>query len=187
MIGLIRSDIRRYSDGDSNLAVIAIKAAYSHPAFIGVIWYRVGHTLWLKRQNPLFYILFVINRILYPIVRMYSGLELPAKTQVGPGLFVNHFGPTVIAGTLVAGSNLTIEQGVTIGKGPTGVPRIGNDVYIGTGAKIINGITIGDHASIGAGAVVVNDVPAHCVVVGVPARPMKVHERWQGTNDEIAV
>jgi len=184
MIGLIRSDIRRYANGNSNLAVTAIKAAYTHPAIIGVIWYRIGHALWLKRKNPLFFVMFVINRFLYPIVRIYSGLELPAKTQIGPGFFVNHFGPTVITGSLVAGRNLTIEQGVTIGKGPTGVPRIGNDVYIGTGAKVINGITIGDHASVGAGAVVVNDVPAYCVVVGIPARPVKVHEESQATVDK---
>lgn len=184
MIGLIRSDIRRYANRNSNLVATAIEAAYAHPAIIGVIWYRIGHALWLKRKNPLFFVLFVINRILYPIVRIYSGLELPAKTQIGPGLFVNHFGPTVIAGTTVAGRNLTIEQGVTIGKGPTGVPRIGDDVYIGTGAKVINGITIGDHAFVGAGAVVVKDVPAHCVVAGIPARPVKVHEESQAIDYE---
>jgi serine O-acetyltransferase len=118
------------------------------------------------------------------MVRIYSGLELPAKAQIGPGLFVGHFGPTVIHPNTVAGCNLTIEHGVTIGIGPTGVPRIGNDVYIGAGAKVINGITIGDHASVGAGAVVVKDVPAHCVVVGVPAMPVRVHEESQATDEK---
>lgn len=177
MIGLILSDIRRYGNNNSSLAAIAIKAAYTHPAFLGVIWYRIGHALWLKRKNPLLFLLLVINRLLYPIVRIYSGLELPAMTEIGPGLFVAHFGPTVISGDMVAGRNLTIEQGVTIGKGPTGVPCIGNDVYIGTGARLINGITIGDHASIGAGAVVVTDVPKYCVVVGVPAKPVETQEQ----------
>jgi serine O-acetyltransferase len=185
MIGLIQSDIRRYADGNSNLAMTAIKSSYTHPAIIGVIWYRIGHALWLKRKHPLFFVLLVINRLIYPIVRMYSGLDLPAKTQIGPGLFVTHFGPTVIHPYMVAGRNLTLEQGVTIGRGPTGVPRIGNDVYIGTGAKIINGITIGDHASVGAGAVVVKDVPAYCVVVGVPARPVRVHEESQAIDDKV--
>ncbi len=183
MIGLIRSDIRRYTNRNSNLAVTAIKAAYAHPAIIGVIWYRIGRALWLKRKNPLFFVLLVINRILYPIVRIHSGLELSPRTQIGPGLFVAHFGPTVIHPNTIAGRNLTIEQGVTIGIGPTGVPRIGDDVSIGAGAKVINGITIGDHASVGAGAVVVKDVPAHCVVVGVPARPVKVHEELQTIDD----
>jgi serine O-acetyltransferase len=176
MIGLILSDIRRYGSNNSNWAATAIKAAYTHPAFLGVIWYRIGHALWLKRKNPLFFVLLVINRLLYPIVRIYSGLELPARTEIGPGLFVAHFGPTVIHGHMIAGSNLTIEQSVTIGQGPTGVPRIGNDVYIGSGARLINGITIGDHVYVGAGAVVVKDVPQSCVVVGVPAKPVKVHE-----------
>ncbi len=176
MIGLIRSDLRRYANRNSNLAVTAITAAYAHPALIGVIWYRIGRALWLKRKNPLFFVLLVLNRFFYPLVRIQSGLELSPKTQIGPGLFVAHFGPTVIHPETVAGCNLTIEHGVTIGKGPTGVPCIGDDVYIGAGAKVINGITVGDHASIGAGAVVVNDVPPHCVVVGVPARPVKIHE-----------
>jgi serine O-acetyltransferase len=184
MIELIRSDIRRYNNRNSNLAAAVIKAAYDHPAIIGVIWYRIGHALWLKRKNPLFFVLLVINRILFPIVRIYSGLELPAKAQIGPGLFVTHFGPTVIHAYTVAGRNLTLEHGVTIGEGPTGVPRIGNDVYIGAGAKVINGITIGDYASVGAGAVVVKDVPAHCVVVGVPARPVRVHEESQVRDDK---
>ncbi len=176
MLGLIRSDIQRYSSNNSNLVMTVVKAAYEHPAISGVIWSRIGHALWLKRQNPLFFVLLAINRLIYPLVRMYSGLELAAKTQIGPGLFVTHFGPAVFHSNVIAGRNLTVEQGVTIGLGPTGVPCIGNDVYIGTGAKIINGITIGDHASVGAGAVVVKDVPAHCVVVGVPARPISVHE-----------
>jgi serine O-acetyltransferase len=184
MIGLIRSDIQRYSNKNSNLVVTAIKAAYIHPAIIGVIWYRIGHALWLKRKNPLFLALLVMHRIIYPIVRIQSGLELSPRTQIGPGLFVAHFGPTVIHPRTIAGRNLTLEHGVTIGIGPTGVPNIGDDVYIGTGAKLINGITIGDHVSVGAGAVVVKDVPAHCVVVGVPARPVKVHEESQAPDDK---
>jgi serine acetyltransferase len=183
VIGSIRSDIQRYANGNSSLAVNAIKAAYAHPALIGVIWYRIGRALWLKRKNTLFFILLVINRIFYPLVRILSGLELSPKTEIGPGLFVAHFGPTVIHPNTVAGRNLTLEHSVTIGKGPTGVPCIGNDVSIGAGARVINGITIGDYASVGAGAVVVKDVPAHCVVVGVPARPVKAHQESEATDD----
>jgi serine O-acetyltransferase len=184
MIGLIRSDLRRYASTNSNLAAASIIAAYTHPAIVGVIWYRIGHALWLKRKNPLFYVLLVINRILYPLVRIYSGLELSPRTQIGPGLFVAHFGPTVIHPSTVAGRNLTLEQGVTIGRSGAGVPHIGHDVFIGTGARVIGGITIGDHVSVGAGAVVVKDVPPNCVVVGIPARPVRVHGESQTINEK---
>lgn len=176
MTGLIRSDIRRYANKSSNLATTLIKAAYDHPAIIGIIWFRIARALWLRRKNPLCWSLLVINRLLYPLIRIYSGLELSPKTEIGPGLFIAHFGTTVIHPSAVAGRNLTIEHGVTIGLGPSGVPRIGNDVTIGAGARIINGITIGDNACVGAGAVVVKDVPKYCVVVGVPAKPVRVHE-----------
>jgi len=184
MMEIIRSDIRRYASRNSNLAVAAIIAAYVHPSIVGVIWYRIGHALWLKRKNPLFFVLLVIQKILYPIIRSYSGLELSPKTQIGPGLFVTHFGPTIIHPGTVVGCNLTLEQGVTIGRKDAGVPRIGDDVFIGTGARVIGGVTIGDHASVGAGAVVVKDVPAYCVVVGVPARPVKVREDI-GSNEVV--
>ena len=170
MIELIRRDIKRYNNGSGNVLLATIRAAYSHPSFAGVIWYRIGHALWLRRKNPVWFILLIINRALYPLVRMYSGLELTPRTQIGGGMYVGHFGPTVIHPDTVAGYNLTILQGVTIGARAGGIPRIGNDVSIGVGATIIGGITIGNHAIIGAGAVVTKDVPEGCVAVGVPAK-----------------
>jgi serine O-acetyltransferase len=172
MIELIRRDIERYNNGSGNILLTAIRAAYSHPSFIGVIWYRIGHALWLRRKNPVWLILFTISRALYPLVRMYSGLELSPRAQIGGGMYIGHFGPTVIHPDTVAGCNLTILQGVTIGAGTGGIPHIGNDVSIGVGATIIGGITVGNHATIGAGAVVTKDIPDGCVAVGVPAKPV---------------
>lgn len=85
-----------------------------------------------------------------------------------------HFGTIVIANCAVIGKNVSIYQGVTIGRkfagSRAGVPTIGNRVVIFAGAKIVGDITIGDNAVIGANAVVVEDVPANSVVVGVPAK-----------------
>lgn len=183
MLELIRCDVERYNRENSNLLTAMVKAAYTHPAFIGVIWYRLGHALWLRRRNPLFFTILIIHRILYPLVRIHSGLELSPRTQIGPGLFVAHFGPTVIHPDTLAGSNLTILQGVTIGEHHTGVPRIGNNVSIATGAKVIGGIKVGDNSTIGAGAVVIKDVPANCAVVGIPAKPVDSAEEIQILED----
>jgi serine O-acetyltransferase len=144
---------------------------YCHPAVVGVIWYRMGRACWLRRRNPLWRLLLVIVRLGYPLVRVYSGLELSPRTEVGPGLYVAHFGPSVIHPDAVIGRNLTIMHGVTIGASATGVPRLGDNVGIGTGAVIIGSVTIGDNVNIGANAVVTRSVDSHCTVVGIPAHP----------------
>jgi serine O-acetyltransferase len=183
MFELIRCDIQRYNKHHSNLLIATINAAYTHPAFYGVIWYRIGHALWMRRRNPLFFILLVFHRIIYPLVRIQSGLELSPRAQIGPGLYVAHFGPTIIHSDTIAGSHLTVLQGVTIGEHGGGVPRIGNNVSIATGAKLIGGITIGDNVIVGAGAVVIRDIPAGCTVIGIPAKPVNSVEELEALNN----
>jgi serine O-acetyltransferase len=183
MFELIRCDIKRYNKDNSPLLWAAIKAAYSHPAFIGVVWYRIGHALWTGRRNPVCFLALVLHRLIYPLVRIHSGLELGPRTQIGPGLYISHFGPTVIHPDTIAGSNLTVLQGVTIGEHRQGVPHIGNNVSIAVGAKVIGGITIGDNVVVGTGAVVVKDVPPGCTVVGIPAHPVNSPDDAQGLTD----
>jgi serine O-acetyltransferase len=182
---IIKSDLKRYNRDNDRLLHSMIKAAYTHPSFIGLVWYRIGHALWEKRKNPICFILLIINRFLYPLIRIHSGLELSPRTHIGPGLYVAHFGPTVIHPNTVAGSNLTLLQGVTIGEHNNGVPIIGNNVAIATGAKVIGGITIGNNVTIGAGAVVVKDVPDDYTVVGIPAKPVWSKEEIQALMIEI--
>jgi len=172
MLKIIKSDLKRYNRNKEKLLPALIKAAYSHPSFFGLLWYRIGHSFWERRKNPLFFTMLMINRFLFPFVRIYSGLQVSPRTQIGPGLYVAHFGPTVIHPDTVAGRNLTLLQGVTIGENNNGVPTIGDNVAIGTGAKVIGEITIGDNVTIGAGAVVVKDVPDDYMVVGIPAKPV---------------
>jgi serine O-acetyltransferase len=185
MLELIKSDLKRYDNENEKLLHSLIKAAYTHPAFIGLVWYRIGHSLWQKRNNPIFFFLLTIHRIFYPLVRIHSGLELSPRTEIGPGLYIAHFGPTVIHPDTRAGSNLTLLQGVTIGAHNTGVPVIGNSVAIATGAKVIGGITIGNNVTIGAGAVVVKDVPDDCTVVGIPAKPVWSKEEIHAVKLEL--
>ena len=102
------------------------------------------------------------------------GIDISRDARIGSGLYIGHFGGIVVNAAVVIGDNCNLSQGVTLGqvnRGPkAGCPTIGNNVYIGPGAKIIGRIHIGDHAAVGANAVVVQDVPPNVSVGGVPAR-----------------
>lgn len=170
LFGFVTQDIDRYRQTPSEaLFVAAVRALYSHPAFAGVLWYRLSRFLWVRKQNPLWWICLAFLRVLYPLVRIHSGLELAPSADIGPGLWVGHMGPTVIHPATVAGCRLTILHGTTIGEGKGGVPHLGHDVSIGAGATLVGGIRIGDGATIGAGAVVTKDVAPGALAVGVPA------------------
>jgi len=171
----IRRDLERYSEqaGCESLLLLAIKNLHRHPSLAGVLFYRVGRWLWTGRRNPILFLMLVCYYLVYPLVRMYSGVELSPRADVGPGLCIMHFGPTVIHPDVSAGENLTVLHGVTIGASRTGVPRIGSGVSIGVGATILGGIVVGNSVRIGAGAVVTQDLPDNCTAVGMPARPLE--------------
>lgn len=116
------------------------------------------------------------------------GIEVSPQVQIGGGLFLPHTVGTVLGAERI-GDNCTIMQGVTLGTSEPDMgftvaerPVIGNNVLIGAGAKVIGRLIIGDHAKIGSNAVVLRDVPAHALAVGVPAR-MVVRERQDDPED----
>jgi serine O-acetyltransferase len=102
------------------------------------------------------------------------GISIPFDTAVGEGLYIGHFGGIVVSHRAVIGHNCNLSQGVTIGVANRGTrqgaPALGDGVYIGPGAKIVGGVTVGDNVAVGANCVVTKDVPDDAVVVGVPAR-----------------
>lgn len=113
-----------------------------------------------------------IYRVLLTLIQVMTGIELHCETRIGRRLRLEHFGGIIISGDAVIGDDVVIRQGVTIGLRHTGVrgsPVIGNRVDIGAGAKLLGPIHIGDDAVIGANAVVLTDVPAGALAVGVPA------------------
>jgi serine O-acetyltransferase len=166
---LINSDISRYRVGNRNTLLTLFKAMYIHPSLLGVIHYRIERALWLRKNNPLVIIFFVISRFIYPFVRIYSGLELSHRAIIGDSLYIGHFGPTIIHPDVIAGNHLTVMHGCTIGADNSGVPCLGNDVYIGTGASIFGYVRIGDSVFIGPGAVVTTDVESG-VAISIPTR-----------------
>lgn len=120
-------------------------------------------------------------RILHRWAQAKAGMDLPSRLRAGPGLLLVHGWGIVVNKDVHIGSNVTLFNGVVIGRkdtiSPTGreteYPVIGDDVWIGPHAIIIGGVRIGDGAIVGAGSIVTKDVPAHCIVVGNPARVVR--------------
>lgn len=143
---------------------------FLYPSFRAILRYRVAHWLFLRKH--------------YFLARWYSqrtvrktGIEIHPGATIGKGLFIDHGHGVVIGETAIVGDNVTLYQGVTLGG--TGKeqgkrhPTIGNNVMISAGAKILGSFTIGENSKIGAGSVVLSEVPPNSTVVGVPGRVVK--------------
>ncbi|WP_128700158.1 serine O-acetyltransferase EpsC [Candidatus Velamenicoccus archaeovorus] len=132
-----------------------------------LVMHRIAHALYRMRVP-------FLPRLLSQVSRFFTGVEIHPAAQIGDGLFIDHGMGVVIGETSVVGKNVTLYQGVTLGgtgkeKGKRH-PNIGDNVVIGTGAKVLGNITVGDNSYIGANAVVLKDVPPNATVVGVPGR-----------------
>jgi len=118
----------------------------------------------------------ILYRIFLRRYQIKYGFQISAKTEIGEGLYLGHWGTIVVNPAAKIGKNCNIAHGVTIGQTnrgeKKGVPTIGNEVWIGTNAVIVGGITIGNNVLIAPNAYVVNDVPDNSIVVGNPARLM---------------
>ena len=139
-----------------------------------LLCYTGLHALWIHRFNHWLWKhgLVLFPRWLSQVMRIITGIEIHPGAQIGKRLFIDHGMGVVIGETSVIGDDVTIYQGVTLGG--TGKekakrhPTVGNEVVIGSGAKLLGNITIGDNCRVGAGSVVLRDVPANSTIVGVP-------------------
>jgi serine O-acetyltransferase len=120
-----------------------------------------------------------VRRLTVLVLRHYTfrfGIDISRYARIGSGLYIAHFGGIFVSGDAVIGDNCSLTHGVTLGQQNrgerAGCPVIGNNVYIGPGAKIIGRVNIGNYALVGPNSVVVNDVAPHTVVGGIPARPI---------------
>lgn len=146
---------------------------FLYPSFRAIIRYRIAHWLFLRKH--------------YFLARWYSqrtvrktGIEIHPGATIGKGLFIDHGHGVVIGETAIVGDNVTLYQGVTLGgtgkeKGKRH-PTVGNNVMISAGAKILGSFTIGENSKIGAGSVVLQEVPPNSTVVGVPGRVVKQND-----------
>lgn len=119
----------------------------------------------------------VLPRLIMLIIRLISGCFIPYQTQIGPGVSFGHALGIVIARPAIIGARCRIRHQVTIANSERGAAIIGDDVQIGAGAKILGRVVIGNRARIGANAVVVSDVPEDALVVGIPAKVVRIKGR----------
>jgi serine O-acetyltransferase len=143
-----------------------IEVLLLYPTIHSLIAYRIAHRLYTLE----FYFL---ARLISQVSRFFTGIEIHPGAKIGKGLFIDHGMGVVIGETAEVGDNVVIYHGVTLGgtgkdKGKRH-PTVGNNVIIGTGAKVLGPINIGDGAKIGANSVVLNDVPTAATAVGIPA------------------
>lgn len=143
---------------------------FLYPGIQAVMWHRVAHFFY--KHNRKF-----IARWISQCTRFWTGIEIHPGATIGKGLFIDHGMGVVIGETTVIGDNCTIYQGVTLGgtgkeKGKRH-PTLGNNVMVGSGAKVLGPFTVGDNSKIAAGAVVLSEVPQNSTCVGVPARIVK--------------
>lgn len=164
----IKEEIRVIKERDP--AIHSTMEVFLYPSFKVMLYYRVAHKLY-KRQHY-----FLARWISQRAVRK-TGIEIHPGAQIGKGFFIDHGNGVIIGETTIIGDNVTLYQGVTLGG--TGKeqgkrhPTIGNNVMISTGAKVLGSFKIGDNSKIGAGSVVLEEVPPGSTVVGVPGRVVK--------------
>jgi serine O-acetyltransferase len=142
-----------------------------------MVWYRLMQ--WARRWHlvPLEMLFNRINTVCCDCI-------IGRGAEFGPGFVLIHSIGVVINGSVCGGANVKIAHQVTIGAERRQSPVIGNDVFIGAGAKILGSVTVGDGAKVGANAVVVRDVPPHTTVVGIPAKVVRRHAPASATPDE---
>jgi serine O-acetyltransferase len=162
--GLVREDITNVMEHDP-AAKSRLEVVLCYSGLHALWFYRINHWLWNRR-------LFLIGRWLSQVARLLTGIEIHPAAKFGRRLFVDHGMGVVIGETSIIGDDVTLYQGVTLGG--TGKehgkrhPTLEDGVVVGGGAKILGNITIGKNSRIGAGSVVLRNVPDNSTVVGVP-------------------
>jgi serine O-acetyltransferase len=141
--------------------------------FWAVAVYRLGRWTNGIRIPILGFILRFAAFLLFKFIEVTTGISIPSSAKIGKGFYVGHFGSIILHSDVVMGENCSIGPGVLIGTrgvGNKGVAVIGDNVYIGVGAKILGNISIGNNVKIGANAVVVSNIPDGATAVGIPAK-----------------
>lgn len=166
MFKFIREQIRVIKRKDP-----AIKSSWEvilYPSFKALLYYRLSSKLYIRGH-------YFLARYLCERAKRKTGIEIHPGAKIGKDLFIDHGFGVVIGQTAIVGDNVTMFHGVTLGgtgneKGTKRHPTIEDNVFIGSGAKILGNITVGKDSKVGAGAVILKDVPSGVTVVGVPGK-----------------
>jgi serine O-acetyltransferase len=165
MFGHIREDISSVMDRDP-AARSRLEVLLCYPGLWAVWIHRVSHKLWGARLR-------LLARMLSQVARFYTGVDIHPGATLGRRLFIDHATGVVIGETAIVGNDVTMYQGVTLGGTGKGHgkrhPTLRDGVFIGNNANVLGNITVGENSRVGAGSVVLSDVPPNSTVVGVPA------------------
>jgi serine O-acetyltransferase len=166
VIATLKEDMRVVFERDPAVRSV-LEIIFCYPGFHAVLFYRLGHGLWQRK----FYFL---ARLVSHLGRFFTGIEIHPGAKIGRGFFIDHGMGVVIGETAEIGDNCTLYHGVTLGGTSWAKekrhPTLGNNVVVGSGAKILGPFTVGDNSKIGSNSVVVKEVPPNSTVVGVPGR-----------------
>ena len=177
----VKSDIDACFEHDP-AARNVFEILFAYPGFHARQFHRISHTLW-KWKVPFF------PRFISHISRFLTGIEIHPGAVIGEKFFIDHGMGVVIGETAIVGDNVVLYQGVTLGGTSTQKikrhPTLGNNIIVGSGAKLIGAITIGDNVKIGSGSVVVISVPPNATVVGVPGRIVELRNPDTDTVEKL--
>ncbi len=156
---------------------------FTYGGFRALRCYRWAHWFYTHKMTFISYLITARARRCY-------GVDIHPAAKIGKGVFIDHGVGLVIGETTEIGDNVTIYQGVTLGGTGKDVgkrhPTIGNNVMISSGAKVLGPVVIGEYSKIGAGSVVLKNVPSHCTVVGVPGRVVRMHgEKYKDLDQKL--
>lgn len=168
MLKYIRNQIKLIKEKDP--AINSIFEVFMYSGFKIMIYYKIAHYLYIRKH-------YLLARFISEKGKRKTGIEIHPGAKIGKNLFIDHGCGVVIGETAIIGDNVTMFHGVTLGgtgkeKGKRH-PTIGNNVFIGSGAKILGNINIGNNVKIGANAVVLKSVPDNSTVVGIPGVKVK--------------
>ena len=172
LISYIKEEIQVVRERDP--AIKSNMEVFLYPSFRVILRYRLAHKLYLKKH-------YFLARWISQRAARKTGIEIHPGATIGKGLFIDHGSGVIIGETTIIGDNVTLYQGVTLGG--TGKeqgkrhPTLEDNVMVSAGAKILGSFTIGENSKIGAGSVVLEEVPPNCTVVGVPGRIVRMNDK----------
>ena len=176
MLQELKADLARYPGGTFQRLSLALRCAGFYP----VVVYRIGHDIYVRWPRSLAMLAKVPYKIVAFLTEWATGISIAPDGTIGPGLYIGHWGCTRIGTRVKLGPGvqlLAVSHPLDAAQRALGLEygepiSIGDDVWIGGGAIVLGGVTIGDRAVVGAGSVVTRDVPADVVVAGNPARTL---------------
>ncbi len=180
MFSQLKEDLKVVFERDPAVRGV-FEIIFCYPGFHAMIFYRFAHWLW--NHNMKFF-----GRLVSHFGRFMTGIEIHPGATIGRGFFIDHGMGVVIGETAEIGENCTLYHGVTLGGTSWAKekrhPTLGNNVIIGSGAKILGPFIVGDDSKIGSNSVVVKEVPATATVVGIPGRVVLSGEKRDGIDLE---